>query len=576
MRGLEQSELGSCRLIRRIGAGAMGEVYLAEQLRLGNRLVAVKVVRAEQDISSPDVAAEDAERHFIREAKLLGQLTHPNILPVYHSGVEAGYRFLVMQYAPDGSLADAINGKGQHRLDLPASLPFSVDIIGQVADALQYTHEHRVIHADVKPANVLAQIGPNGHWHVLLADFGIAQSRDTVATHDEVAGTVAYMAPEQFYGQVSPASDQYALGVMAYQLLAGRTPFVGSFIQLAQAHAREQPPAIRDFNPAVPAAIEAVIMRALAKQPADRHPSVAAFAESLRSAVMGASTIFDASTRGVAEVTPGRAEARPSSATSHFPVLVGAWNEPAPAHSTPPPTVLFAHPAATNVPNTTQNPREQGGSRRTAVGLAVIALLLVAVIAAIGLRSHIDVSRASSSHGTGASTGQTSGASGAPGAPSASGGSGAPSGQGAGAGATSSPTSISKAPGTPTPGPAPSPTPPATVTPAGTPTATAAPPPAQPTATPAPSPTATAGPPAATATPPPTQPTATPAPPTQPPSTPASSQPSTSSPVPAGPASTASSGAGASVSPGSAQQPAQPAQPGLGTGGSSVSAPAAP
>ncbi|HZC76896.1 MAG TPA: protein kinase, partial [Ktedonobacterales bacterium] len=106
-------------MIRKIGAGAMGEVYLAEQVPLGNRLVAVKVVHAEYDVTPQPGAAEDAGWHFIREAQLLGRLTHPNILPVYHSGIEAGYLFLVMQYAPDGSLADAIKGKGVHRLDLP-------------------------------------------------------------------------------------------------------------------------------------------------------------------------------------------------------------------------------------------------------------------------------------------------------------------------------------------------------------------------------------------------------------------------------------------------------------------------
>src|SRR5258708_16650889 len=118
-----------------------------------------------------------------------------------------------MQYAPDGSLADAIKGQGVHKLDLPASLPFVVDIVAQVADALQYTHEHRVIHADVKPSNVLVQVEPNGHWHVLLADFGVARSTDSIALRAEGAGTAAYMASAQFYVQLSPASHNYALAV---------------------------------------------------------------------------------------------------------------------------------------------------------------------------------------------------------------------------------------------------------------------------------------------------------------------------------------------------------------------------
>src|SRR5260221_13752986 len=275
MLGIERSELGGCRLIRRIGAGAMGEVYLAEQVSLGNRLVAVKVVHAEHDLTSPPGAAEDFGRHFIREAQLLGRLTHPNILPVYHSGIEAGYLFLVMQYAPDGSLADAIKGKGVHRLDLPASPPFVVDILAQVADALQYTHEQQVIHADVKPSNVLVQVEPNGHWHVLLADFGVAHNVDSLPLRDEVAGTAAYMAPERFYGQLLPACDQYALGVMAFQLLTGRLPFVGGLVGLMQAHAREAPPALCALNPAIPPALEAGTTPALAYPPHRPAPPAA-------------------------------------------------------------------------------------------------------------------------------------------------------------------------------------------------------------------------------------------------------------------------------------------------------------
>jgi Protein kinase domain len=498
----EQSELGGCRLIRRIGAGGMGEVYLAEQVRLGNRPVAVKVVHAEQDVSLPDGAAEDVEWHFIREAQLLGQLTHPNILPVYHSGIEAGYLFLVMQYAPDGSLADAIKGTGPHRLDLPASLPFVVDIIGQVADALQYTHGHRVIHADVKPGNVLAQIEPNGHWHVLLADFGIAHNGDTVASRNEVAGTAAYMAPEQFYGQVSPACDQYALGVMAFQLLAGRLPFVGGFVKLAQAHAREDPPALRALNPAVPPSVEAVIAHALAKQPADRHPSVAAFAEALRAASMGASAT-SATTRGIGAAWPGLLEERPSGVTSRT-APAATWKKSPAAPVAPLPRAPLARPGAAGLTAAT---RDQGGARRrTATGLAVIALLLLAGIAAIGLKSYSDGSAAP---GRVAGTGQTPGA----------------TGTAAGTSPTSLPNSASSAQGTSVPRSIRPPAPPPAATPAGQPTAepslqptttaspqsteTVAP---QTTATAAPQPTATAAPqPTATAAPQPTsQPTSAP------------------------------------------------------------------
>ena len=513
MLGKEQSELGGCRLIRRIGSGGMGEVYLAEQVSLGNRLVAVKVVHAEHDITASGGAVEDVEWHFIREAQLLGQLTHPNILPVYHSGIEAGYLFLVMQYVPDGSLVDAMNGKGAHRLDLPASLPFVVDVLAQLADALQYTHEHQVIHADVKPSNVLVQVEPNGHWHVLLADFGIARSVNSVALRDEVAGTIAYMAPERFYGQLSPAGDQYALGVMAFQLLAGRLPFTGGLVELVQAHTHEDPPSLRAINPVVPPAVEAVIARALAKRPEDRHSSVTAFAQALRTASLGANTTL------VAPNNPalgwvGPAVERRDTVTART-ALASARTQPSPAPGTFPPAARSAPRRAVESP-IRERVRESDARQRVVPGIAVLALLLLICVAAIGIRSHIFVSHAFSAFGgagqTPVATRTTS--------PSPT--------------ATATPRTLPPAPGwghparpTPTSNAQPTPqsSPAPTATPSGQPTATpssttpspATPSPATPsptaTATGAPQPTATAQPtqPPATATAQP-QPTATDAP----------------------------------------------------------------
>ncbi len=508
MMGVDRSELGGCRLIRKIGAGAMGEVYLAEQVPLGNRLVAVKVVHAEYDVTPQPGAAEDAGWHFIREAQLLGRLTHPNILPVYHSGIEAGYLFLVMQYAPDGSLADAIKGKGMHRLDLPASPQFVVDVVAQVAGALQYTHEHQVIHADVKPSNVLVQVEPNGHWHLLLADFGVARSVDSIALRDEVAGTAAYMAPEQFYGRLSPACDQYALGVMAFQLLAGRLPFDGGLVELVQAHAREDPPALRALNPAISPAVEAVIVRALAKGPADRHRSVADFAQALRASSMGANTTV------VAASSPGTVWAGPvmdrRDASTARTARASTWTEPSPAPGTYAPTVPFAPRAAAESPARTRV-RDSEGRRRVGPGLAVLALLLVACIAGVALRSHIDVSRAFSSLG---GAGQT---------PTAT-----------GTRPTATPGAVHSGPGNGVPWSAwPSPTPPAQASPQPSP---------EPTATPGGQPTATA--PAATATAPSgPQPTAT------------------GEPQPTQPAATATAPSTAPPTATAAPQPTQPAQP---------------
>src|SRR5215469_1570813 len=131
--------------VREIGAGGMGEVYLAEQIRVGNRPVAVKIVSLD-DAAFRSADAEDVAKRFQREAALLGRLSHPNILPVHDSGVQDDMLYLVMAYAPDGSLADAMKGASRHPLKLPAPVPFVVDIIGQVAGALQYVHEQGIVH----------------------------------------------------------------------------------------------------------------------------------------------------------------------------------------------------------------------------------------------------------------------------------------------------------------------------------------------------------------------------------------------------------------------------------------------
>jgi eukaryotic-like serine/threonine-protein kinase len=279
---LEGRELGGCRLIRKIGEGGMGEVYLAEQIKVGNRQVAVKVMRPDPGAYSMDVA-EDAKRRFEREAATLGALEHPNILPIYDAGVEDDYFYIVMQYAPDGSLADCIRGRSRRTLTLPLDAGITVDIVTQVASALQFIHSKKLVHRDVKPANVLTQESPDAHWRMLLADFGVARGLDNTSQRTQVTGTMTYMAPEQFSGKFSPATDQYALAVMTYQFLAGRPPFEGELGAVMRGHTSEPPPPLRAINPSVPVGVEAAVMRGLAKEPEQRFPTVSAYAQALQS-----------------------------------------------------------------------------------------------------------------------------------------------------------------------------------------------------------------------------------------------------------------------------------------------------
>jgi hypothetical protein len=300
---LEGREVGGCKLVRKIGEGGMGEVYLGEQIRVGNRAVAVKIVQAdEEDGDSAQIA--DIARRFQREAGLLGNFSHPNILPVHDSGVQGDLLYLVMQYAPDGSLADAIKSRTAHPLTLPAAPAFVADLIGQVAAALQYTHDRGVVHRDVKPGNVLLQLEPNGHWHALLADFGIARGADASSHRTKVSGTLAYMAPEQFKGDFSPASDQYALAVMTYQLLTGHTPYEGDMATLTQGHLYGTPPSVRSYNAALPAKVDGVLSRALAKDPTLRYPSVADYAAALQDALAQKSAAGDVIAPVAAAPTP--------------------------------------------------------------------------------------------------------------------------------------------------------------------------------------------------------------------------------------------------------------------------------
>jgi eukaryotic-like serine/threonine-protein kinase len=297
------TQLGGYTLTRLLGSGGMGSVYLAEDRAIGQQ-VAIKVIRNDEEDFSDTASAGRAEERFKQEARAVASLDHLHILPLYRYGEEeivSGTRaYMVMQYRPQGSLGDWLRRRAgtisstslsmapKLPPDLPNTWPLSVEEAGdyllQAASALQYAHEQGIIHRDVKPANFLLRYDTRaasgtGKIFLLLSDFGLARFFSTVSGTSHVLGTPTYMAPEQFDGIAGPESDQYALAIMVYYLLAGRPPFQGDPLHLMHQHLSAEPPPIRAANPAIASGVENVLAHALAKQPAQRYPSIAAFAE---------------------------------------------------------------------------------------------------------------------------------------------------------------------------------------------------------------------------------------------------------------------------------------------------------
>ncbi len=292
---IEELQDGRYHFVRSLGSGGMGEVYLMQDVRI-NRQVAIKVIRSEGASYPDSTAAKEAARLFQREAKAIAALEHPNILPLYDFGEEIRdgmtVTYMVMPYCTEGSLTSWLR---QHNSVTPLSLQDVAHLVEEAADALQYGHDQSVMHLDVKASNFLLRNNkknPNRPT-LLLADFGIARSSVTVASSSRtIRGTPSSMAPEQWGSNPVPATDQYALAVMTYEMMVGRTPFVGSMEQVMYQHFSAQPLPPSTFNPQLPPAVDSVILRALAKQPEDRFPSIADFAAAFEQAIQSSSNLL--------------------------------------------------------------------------------------------------------------------------------------------------------------------------------------------------------------------------------------------------------------------------------------------
>ena len=265
--------IGEYRLERKLGGGGFGTVYLAEHTH-EHALVAIKILQV------PLIKPEDF-RGFIKEAGTMTLLRHPHIIPLLYFNMSAeGLPFLVMEYAPGGTLRDRHPHGSQVRL---ASI---VEYVEQIASALQYAHDRRIIHRDVKPENMLLRADGT----LLLSDFGIAKlmEQSTLMSVQTQIGTPVYMAPEQHLGRSCFASDQYALAVVAYEWISGTRPFQGTSFGLAVQHMTAPPASLLDLLPTLPPSIEQVIFKALSKAPEQRFTSVQVFASAFRAAVQEA------------------------------------------------------------------------------------------------------------------------------------------------------------------------------------------------------------------------------------------------------------------------------------------------
>ena len=344
-----QADLGGDFVIEReLGRGGMAVVFLARDVHLG-RLVAVKLLPPELTFAGSGGLIE----RFKREARTAATLDHPHIIPIYRVSTGGKLFWYAMKYLEGEALDDLL--KREHQL----SFERAADIVKQVAEALGYAHRKSVIHRDVKPANVMLD---ESGW-VTVTDFGIAKALDTnsLTGSGSMIGTPYYMSPEQCSGKkVTGASDEYSLGVMAYQMLSGHLPFTGeTVIDIVKKHCMDPVPPLSVLRPNTPPALVAVVERALSKSPEERFPTVTEFAAGFARAASDREN-------GIGERTADVVDARQRpSKTAVVSAAAGAGRRPATGRNRPQarrwaPLLVGPSPAATEKPA----PGEIGPARR--------------------------------------------------------------------------------------------------------------------------------------------------------------------------------------------------------------------
>lgn len=343
------AEIANYRISRVVGRGGMGVVYLAEHIHLG-RMAALKT------ISGVHAETPEFRERFVRESRLAAQIDHPHIVPIYDAGEADGQLYLAMRLI-DGEDLDQLNER-----EAPLDPARVLDVFAQVAAALDAAHAQGLVHRDVKPANVLLEpTGSDGGFHAYLADFGLTKHAGTdsgLTVTGQVMGTVFYVAPEQIEGRdIDGRADQYSLGCMLFECLTGSRPFDsdGQLLAILNAHVNHPRPPVSAHRPDLPAAIDAVVARALSVSPDERFATCAEFVAAAREAVEAGRA--DGSAAPVApatESTDGRA--------AHTAPGVG-----------PPPPRPEAEPGGAPAPPSGARPRRGRVVAAALVGVVVLA-----------------------------------------------------------------------------------------------------------------------------------------------------------------------------------------------------------
>jgi TolB-like protein/tRNA A-37 threonylcarbamoyl transferase component Bud32 len=302
---LQAAFSGQYEISGEVGSGGMATVYLAKDLK-HDRQVAIKVLR-------PELAAALGPDRFPREIRIVAQLQHPHVLPLHDSGETAGFLYYVMPFVDGESLRAKVEREGQ----LPVH--DAVRILREVADALAYAHGRGVMHRDIKPDNVML----SGR-HALVMDFGVAKAvsnaaGDKLTTVGVAVGTPTYMSPEQATGEahIDHRSDIYALGILAYELLAGAPPFTGKTAQsILSSHVLDKPKELSAVRTAVSPGLSSLVMRCLEKNPADRPQSAEEVLNELEALATPSGGVTPTNTRPVRVVKPGAKEGGESDGAS--------------------------------------------------------------------------------------------------------------------------------------------------------------------------------------------------------------------------------------------------------------------